>query len=73
MLIQVSPVAERFRHTQYLTSNSSSTIYHAMSKWVMRYASQLLPQFEEIRAFEIQNHVNFMLISSFRCGADLVY
>ena len=26
-----------------------------------------------IHAFEVQNHVNYMKISSFRCGADLVY
>ena len=28
---------------------------------------------EEIRAFEVQIHVNYMYISRFRCGVDLEY
>ena len=37
------------------------------------YTSLLLNQCEEIRAFEVQNHVNYMSISRFRCGVDLAY
>ena len=39
-------------------------------KW---YTSLLLTQCEEIRKFEIQNHINYMYISCFRCGVDHVY
>ena len=28
--------------------------------------------YEEIRAFELQNHINYMYISRFWCGVDLV-
>ena len=37
------------------------------------YTSLLLTQYEEIRAFEVQDHVEYMSISRFRCGVDLVY
>ena len=36
-------------------------------KW---YTSLLLTQCEEIRAFEVQIHVNYMKISRFSCGVD---
>ena len=39
-------------------------------KW---YTYLLLKQCEEIRAFEVQNHVNYMKISRRSCGVDLVY
>ena len=51
-----------------------STLYHATAqdyeKW---YTCLLLAQCEESHAFEIQNHANYMYISRFRCGVDLVY
>ena len=37
------------------------------------YTSILFTQYEEIRAIEVQNHVNYMLISCFNYGVDLVY
>ena len=39
-------------------------------KW---YICLLLAQCEVIYVFEIQNHVNDMYISRFRCGVDLLY
>ena len=39
-------------------------------KW---YISFLWTQSEEIRAFEVQNHVNYMQISLFLSSIDLVY
>ena len=33
-----------------------STLYHATSQWVMRSDTQC----EKIRAFEVQNHANYM-------------
>ena len=39
-------------------------------KW---YTSVLLTQCEEIRAFKVQNHGNYMYISRFICGVDHVY
>ena len=33
-----------------------STIYHAASQWIMRSDTQ---KCEEIRAFEVQSHVNY--------------
>ena len=38
----------------------------------MDYERWLLTR-EEICAFEAQNHANYMHISHFRCGVDLVY
>ena len=38
-----------------------STTYHATSQWVMRNDTHLLlSQCEEIRIFDVQNHVNYM-------------
>ena len=49
--------------------------YHATSQWIIKIDShlKLLLTREEIRAFEVQNHVNYMNITRFRCGVDLVY
>ena len=33
------------------------TLYHATSQWIMRSDTH---QCEEIRAFEVQNHANYM-------------
>ena len=53
-----------------------STIYHVTSQWIVRselHLELLLTQCEETRAFEVQNHVNYMYISHFRCGVDHLY
>ena len=39
-------------------------------KW---YTSILLALCGEIRAFEVQDHVNYIYTSRFRCGVDLVH
>ena len=73
---------------RYIKSNIKTIFYHGYCKdqrnaavIILRYTmdyekwytSLLLTQCEEIRAFEIQNHANYMYISRFRCGVDLEY
>ena len=40
---------------------------------MLRHNGLFLTQCEETRAFEVQNYVNYMWISHFRCGVDFVF